>query len=119
MSAYGANRISSNQGIFTNVFVSTPRIDALGEDGLRCEFAYAYPLCEPSRVALMTGMNNDRNFIQAKALHDSHVTIGDVFQRAGYVTGITGKWKQSRGTKEFPGKSMSLNLAGMNFIVLM
>ena len=104
VSAYGANRISSNQGIFTNVFVSTPRIDALGEDGLRCEFAYAYPLCEPSRVALMTGMNNDRNFIQAKALHDSHVTIGDVFQRAGYVTGITGKWKQSRGTKEFPGK---------------
>lgn len=104
VSAYGANRISSNQGIFTNEYVSTPRIDALGADGLRCEFAYAYPLCEPSRVALMTGMNNDRNFIQAKALHDSHVTFGDVFQRAGYVTGITGKWKQSRGTQEFPGK---------------
>ncbi|MAW39971.1 MAG: hypothetical protein CMF27_03485 [Kiritimatiellaceae bacterium] len=104
VSAYGANRISSNQGIFTNEYVSTPRIDALGADGLRCEFTYAYPLCEPSRVALMTGMNNDRNFIQAKALHDSHVTFGDVFQRAGYVTGITGKWKQSRGTQEFPGK---------------
>ena len=41
VSAYGANRISSNQGIFTNEYVSTPRIDALGADGLRCEFTYA------------------------------------------------------------------------------
>ncbi|MEM9260375.1 MAG: sulfatase-like hydrolase/transferase [Bacteroidota bacterium] len=32
------------------------------------------------------------------------MTFGDVFQRAGYATGIFGKWKQTRGTKEIPGK---------------
>jgi arylsulfatase A-like enzyme len=52
----------------------------------------------------MSGLNNNRNFIQAKALHASQITFGDVFKRAGYVTGITGKWKQSRGTATIPGQ---------------
>jgi len=105
VTAYGgANRVTSNQGIFTNELFATPRIDSLARDGMRCEYAYAYSLCEPTRVALMTGMNNNRNFIQAKSLHESQITFGDVFQKAGYVTGITGKWKQTRGTKETPGE---------------
>lgn len=104
VTAYGADRITSNQGIFTNELFATPRIDTLARDGMRCEYAYAYSLCEPTRVALMTGMNNNRNFIQAKSLYESQITFGDLFQKAGYVTGITGKWKQSRGTKEVPGK---------------
>jgi arylsulfatase A-like enzyme len=104
VTAYGADRITSNQGVFTNVPFSTPRMDSLARDGMRCEYAYAYPLCEPTRVSLMTGMNNSRNFIQAKALYESQITFGDLFRQEGYATCITGKWKQSRGTREFPGK---------------
>jgi arylsulfatase A-like enzyme len=104
ITAYGADRISSEQGFFTNVTFRTPRIDSLAADGLRCDYAYVYPLCEPSRVALMSGMNNNRNFIEPKALFESQITFGDVFKRAGYATCIAGKWKQSRGTREFPGK---------------
>jgi arylsulfatase A-like enzyme len=41
----------------------TPRIDKLARDGLRFEHCYAQPLCTPSRVQLMTGRYNSRNYI--------------------------------------------------------
>ena len=104
VSAYGAKMLNSKQGFFESVPVATPEMDRLAAEGLLVENAFAYAVCEPTRVALMSGMNNNRNFIQAKALHESQITFGDVFQRAGYVTGITGKWKQSRGTAEVPGQ---------------
>jgi arylsulfatase A-like enzyme len=103
ITAYGANKINSVQGFFKDVSFETPRIDSLAKDGLRCDYAYAYPLCEPSRIALMTGMNNGRNYHQPKAQHASDITFGDLFQRAGYETCIVGKWKQTRGTREVRG----------------
>lgn len=104
VTAYGANRISERSGAFENVRFSTPNVDRLAADGLRCNNAFAYPLCEPSRVALMTGQYNSRNFLKPKSLHASQITISDVFQRAGYATGIFGKWKQTRGTRDIPAK---------------
>jgi len=104
VTAYGANRISEWSGKFKNRVFSTPRIDRLAHEGLRCDYAYAYPLCEPTRIALMSGQYNSRNFLRCKAQHASEITFGDVFKRAGYATGIFGKWKQTRGTKEIHGK---------------
>lgn len=103
LSCYGAERVSSTQGYFKDVPLRTPHIDSLAENGLRCDQAYVTPLCESTRVALMTGMHNGRNFVRCKALHESQITFSDVFQRAGYATGMFGKWKQSRGTPEVPG----------------
>ncbi|MDF7825925.1 sulfatase-like hydrolase/transferase [Pontiellaceae bacterium B12227] len=103
ISAYGAESMSC-KGHFENVPLKTPRIDSLAEDGLLCEYAYTYPLCEPTRIALMSGKNNRRNYLNCKAQHESDITFGDLFKRAGYETGIVGKWKQTRGTKEIPGK---------------
>ncbi len=100
VTAYGANRLSEERGAFEGVEFSTPRIDRLAADGLRCDNAHAYPLCEPSRIALMTGQYNSRNFLAPKALHASQVTFSDVFKKAGYATGVFGKWKQTRGTRE-------------------
>lgn len=104
VTAYGANRISEWSGKFKNRLFSTPRIDQLAAEGLRCDNAYAYPLCEPTRIALMSGQYNSRNFLKCKSQHASEITFGDVFQRAGYATGIFGKWKQTRGTREIHGK---------------
>lgn len=104
VTAYGADRLSEWSGLFENIKISTPRIDRLAEQGLRCDQAYAYPLCEPTRIALMSGQYNSRNFLRCKSQHASEITFGDVFQNAGYATGIFGKWKQTRGTKEIPGK---------------
>ena len=103
VSAYGAKQLNSTEGFFESVPVATPEIDRLADEGVLAKNAFAYAICEPTRIALMTGMNNQRNFVQAKALHESHITFGDLFKRAGYTTGIAGKWKQSRGSSTIPG----------------
>ncbi|MEM9418660.1 MAG: sulfatase-like hydrolase/transferase [Planctomycetota bacterium] len=100
MTSYGATAITSGQQHFKDVPLSMPNIDALAQGGVMCEQAYVYPICEPTRVAILSGMHNGRNFIAPKALHESQITISDVFKRAGYATGMFGKWKQTRGTKE-------------------
>ena len=105
VSAYGAKQLNSTEGFFESVPVATPEIDRLANEGVLAKNAFAYAICEPTRVALMTGMNNQRNFVQAKALHESHITFGDLFKRAGYTTGIAGKWKQSRGSSTIPGNA--------------
>ncbi|MEM6884584.1 MAG: sulfatase-like hydrolase/transferase [Verrucomicrobiota bacterium] len=99
VSAYGAEKIGSAFDEFEDVAFETPQMDRLAAEGMRCDYAYIYPLCEPSRIALMSGKNNIRNFHKPKAQHQSDITFGDLFQRAGYETCIVGKWKQSRGTK--------------------
>ena len=104
LSAYGGVAVNSMRGLFEGLPTSTPRIDEIARQGIRCDNAFAYPLCENTRIALMSGLNNDRNFLDCKLQHASDITFGDVFQRAGYATGIFGKWKQTRGTREIAGK---------------
>ncbi|AWB67537.1 sulfatase [Saccharobesus litoralis] len=103
VTAYGANKLHSYDGLFTNKEFSTPNIDALAQGGLRVDHAFAYPICENTRIALMSGKNNDRNYLKPKSQHASDITFGDAFKKAGYATGLYGKWKQTRGTKEIPG----------------
>ncbi|MFY0628362.1 MAG: sulfatase-like hydrolase/transferase [Reichenbachiella sp.] len=104
VTAYGADRVTSNRGRFENTPISTPRIDKLAEEGVLFNHAFAYPLCESTRIALMSGKNNNRNYLRCKSQHASDITFGDTFKAAGYVTGMYGKWKQTRGTKEVSGK---------------
>ncbi|ARV16525.1 sulfatase-like hydrolase/transferase [Polaribacter sp. SA4-12] len=103
VTSYGANRLSSSRGLFENVEFETPVIDKLATEGILFNNAHAYPLCENSRIALMSGKYNSRNYLRPKSQHKSDITIGDIFKKAGYATGIYGKWKQTRGTKEIPG----------------
>lgn len=105
VTAYGANKLHSYDGEFTNKEFSTPSIDALAQAGLRVDNAFAYPICENTRIALMSGKRNDRNYLKPKSQHHSDLTFGDAFQKAGYSTGLFGKWKQTRGTKEIPAKT--------------
>ncbi len=104
VSAYGAKAVNSQKGHFENAAIQTPEIDKLAERGIICTHAYTYPLCEATRIALMSGKVNNRNYLQCKSQHASDITFGDVFQRAGYATGMFGKWKQTRGTKEIAGE---------------
>ncbi|WP_404309440.1 sulfatase-like hydrolase/transferase [Neorhodopirellula lusitana] len=104
VTAYGANRLSSESAGFENVEFSTPNIDRLAREGVRCDYAFAYPLCEPTRRTLMSGKYGNRNHLVSKGQHASDITFGDVFKRDGYATCMTGKWKQSRGTNEIPAE---------------
>ncbi|MFD2256302.1 sulfatase-like hydrolase/transferase [Luteolibacter algae] len=105
VTAYGANQIGQYKGAFEDRTFATPNIDRIAANGLRCDNAFAYPLCEPTRIALMSGQYNSRDFLRPKSQHESEITFGDTFKKAGYATGIFGKWKQSRGTAEVPGKN--------------
>ncbi|MDR1385173.1 MAG: sulfatase-like hydrolase/transferase [Planctomycetaceae bacterium] len=71
----------------------TPNIDRLAENGVRFEQFYVQPLCTPTRVQLMTGLYNVRNYTVFGQLHRSQKTFGNFFHDAGYVTGIFGKWQ--------------------------
>ena len=81
---------------------STPRIDRLADGGVRFTNCYSTPLCTPSRVALMTGMSNVRNYADFGSLLPDQYTITDLFRDAGYATAVAGKW-QLQGTKNARG----------------
>lgn len=71
----------------------TPNLDRLAREGVRFEHCYAQPNCTPTRTQLMTGMSNVRNYVDFGSLDKSQTTFGHVFRRAGYATGIAGKWQ--------------------------
>ncbi len=71
----------------------TPRLDALAESGMRFTQAHSTPLCTPSRVQLMTGKYNFRNYIGFGLLDPAERTFGHLLQEAGYRTAVVGKWQ--------------------------
>ncbi|HEX8912972.1 MAG TPA: sulfatase-like hydrolase/transferase [Humisphaera sp.] len=71
----------------------TPNVDALARTGVRFEQCYAQPNCTPTRVQLMTGLSNVRNYVDFGTLDRSATTFGHLFSRAGYATAIVGKWQ--------------------------
>ena len=49
-------------GSYGGTSYQTPAIDRMAAAGMQFNNAYAHPLCTPSRVALMTGRYNFRNY---------------------------------------------------------
>ncbi len=74
----------------------TPALDRLAATGTRFEHAYAQPLCTPTRLQLMTGLYNVRNYTRFGEMDPKSVTFGTLFKQAGYATGIAGKWQLGR-----------------------
>ncbi len=71
----------------------TPQLDRLAATGMRFERCNVQPLCTPTRVQLMTGMSNARNYIEFGTMDPKATTFGNLLKQAGYVTGIAGKWQ--------------------------
>lgn len=76
---------------------ATPNLDRLAAGGVRFEHCYAQPLCTPTRVQLMTGQYNIRNYVKFGLLETQQTTFGHVLKQAGYTTCIAGKWQLSGG----------------------
>jgi arylsulfatase A len=85
----GYETISANGG----ESYQTPELDLMASNGMRFEHCYAQPLCTPSRVKLMTGIYNVRNYVRFGLLDKSQTTFGHLFRNAGYATCIIGKWQ--------------------------
>lgn len=71
----------------------TPNIDALAAKGVRFSNCYSTPICTPSRVKIMTGQYNFRNYTHFGYLNPNDKTFGQLMQAAGYKTAIAGKWQ--------------------------
>ncbi len=80
----------------------TPIFDALADKGLRFQHCYSQPVCTPSRVKIMTGQYNARNYVAFGTLKHGERTFGHLMQEAGYATCIAGKWQLS-GAYGFKG----------------
>jgi len=71
----------------------TPNLDRLAAGGMRFTNCFVQPLCTPTRVQLMTGLYNVRNYVRFGWLDPEAVTFGHLMKQAGYATGIAGKWQ--------------------------
>ncbi len=71
----------------------TPHLDKLSAGGVRFEHCHAQPLCTPTRVQLMTGQYNVRNYTRFGHLDPGQKTFANLFKDAGYATAIAGKWQ--------------------------
>ncbi|MAG94904.1 MAG: arylsulfatase [Planctomycetaceae bacterium] len=77
----------------------TPVLDKLAAEGLRFTNCVAQPLCTPTRVKIMTGRYNFRNYAKFGILDPRETTFGHIMRKAGYATCITGKWQLGRDRK--------------------
>jgi len=91
-------------GCYGGTSYRTPRLDELAATGMRFSHAYAQPLCTNTRIQLMTGLYNNRNWLSFGILDPNAVTIGHRMSDAGYRTCIAGKWQlQSYDPPDYPG----------------
>ena len=93
VSCYGATRIS------------TPNIDRLATRGLRFTNAHSTSsTCTPSRYSLLTGeyawRKSGTGILAGNApaiINPGRTTIASVLKKAGYTTGVVGKWHLGLG----------------------
>ena len=83
----------SYTGTFGSKNVPTPNIDRLAKHGVRFDRAYCqYPLCNPSRVSLLSGLRPDTTKIYDLVHNLTGVThLPEYFGKNGYFTARVGK----------------------------
>ena len=80
-----------------NTNLATPAIDSLARDGAVLEQFFVQPVCAPTRAELLTGRYHPRSGVRGVTQGEERMagdeqTIANVFQTAGYATGLFGKW---------------------------
>lgn len=105
-------------GCYGQEKIETPHIDQLAENGMRFTQHYSSsPVCAPSRCMLLTGLHsghasirsNDgmpergdtRDYLKVfqnpelegqRPMPANTITVAELLQKAGYTTGMVGKW---------------------------
>lgn len=90
-------------------FLKTPNLDRLHAEGVRFTDFHVSPTCAPTRSALLTGRHEFRNGVthtifERERLRLDAVTLPQVLKRAGYRTGIFGKWHLGDEDEYQPGR---------------
>lgn len=105
-------------GCFGGKDIKTPNLDRIAREGVRCtDFHVTWPACTPSRGSILTGRYPQRNGLYDMIRNDvadygfkfdeysyavspervlgmdtREIMISQVVKRAGYATGVFGKW---------------------------
>lgn len=120
-------------------YYETPNIDRLAAQGIRFTDAHtSSPNCQPTRAALLSGQYSPRTGVYTVGSIDrfnwrsrplrpvdnvtqlplDKVTIADAMKKAGYVTGMFGKWHLGNDAAHHPGKhgfDEAIESAGLHF----
>jgi arylsulfatase A len=89
-------------GSYGQKMFETPNLDRMAAEGMRFLQHYSgSTVCAPSRSCLMTGMHTGHTYIRGNRewqpegqwpIADSVLTVAEILQDAGYITGAFGKW---------------------------
>ena len=110
-------------------YYRTPNIDRMAEEGMRFTNGYSCgPNCQPTRAALMSGQYGPRTGVytvgsidrfnwrsrslrpvdNAASLPLDKVTIAQSLKKAGYATGMFGKWHLGKRPEYHPAGGASM-----------
>ncbi|MBD0833005.1 sulfatase-like hydrolase/transferase [Aestuariibaculum sediminum] len=78
---------------YGNTQNKTPHIDAMAANSILFNDCVSQPLCTPSRLKIMTGKYNYRNYEHFGYLNTNQHTFGNLFKEQNYSTCIAGKWQ--------------------------
>src|SRR3954469_9026719 len=96
-------------GCYGQEKIQTPNLDQLASEGMRFTQHYVgTPVCGPSRCNLLTGRNSGHAWVRGNVgllpyqenvhepgsfpIPENMPTLGELFKKAGYTTGVIGKW---------------------------
>ncbi|MFK7909477.1 MAG: arylsulfatase [Akkermansiaceae bacterium] len=95
-------------GCYGATHFKTPACDRLAKEGMRFTDTHSpSAVCTPTRYSILTGRYAWRSWLKNWVLQENHpllidtnrLTMGKIFQQAGYTTGCIGKWHLGWGTE--------------------